>query len=115
MWRMQLPDSNPPTPGPPPLPPLPYQLPTTPTPPTPRALYVRKTVYAMAALWWVAAVLAGVGSDRVHIPLPKKIAISASAVIVSTLLFSIPAKHYGWAVGFLLLATHAIFVMWFWN
>jgi hypothetical protein len=97
-----------------PPPPLPYQSPTTPTPPTPRAIYVRRAVHIMAALWPIVAMMAGVASDRVRIPLPKKIAISASAAIILALLFCVPTKH-GWIVAFACFATLEVCVMWFWN
>jgi hypothetical protein len=44
------------------------------------------------------------------------VALCISALIISIALFILPAKrHYGWAVGFLLIAVQMIFVMWFWN
>ena len=85
-------------------------------PPTPRAVFVRTAVYAMAILWPLVAIMSGVGNEFQRVPLPKKVALCASALIISTALFILPAKrHYGWAVAFMLIAMQMIGVMWFWN
>jgi hypothetical protein len=58
--------------------------------------------------------MSGAGNEFQRVPLPKKVALCASALIISTALFILPAKrHFGWAVGFLLLAMWMILVMWF--
>jgi hypothetical protein len=85
--------------------------------PRTRAHRYAPLVWAMALTWVLVAMASGVSSDRVLIPLPKKITITAAGiVIVATLAHDADRL---WRVGclfaFLLAAMALIGVMWFWN
>ena len=68
----------------------------------------------MAWLWPFAAVLAGVSSDRVVIPPPKQIALTASAIIVAILMICQKISP-GFIGLWVIIATVIISVMVFWN
>src|SRR3712207_4018902 len=73
----------------------------------------------MGVVLILAVVLAGVGSDRVQIPLSKKYALSLSLILVPTLVWTTIRKVSGGGFLFALVLTGfaamSVFVMWFWN
>jgi hypothetical protein len=99
--------------------PLDYEGPSAekPTPQrTPREDTMRVAAWVLAIAFYFAGAFAGVAADRTYIPLPKKIVITALAMIVLTLLIltSLP-RRFGCATVFALFAALQVFVMWFWN
>jgi hypothetical protein len=95
---------------------LEYHVSSAKEPLNPRALFVRRLVLAMACSWPLVGMLAGISSDRVRIPTPKKLALSASAAIIAVLLLTTSGRNRsGCAVGFILVAMGMVAVMWFWN
>ena len=95
---------------------LQYARPSAADATTPRSIVVRRIVVAMAVIWPLVAGLAGSASDHVRIPLLKKIALSASAGIISTLLFMTVHRDSNRAANaFLWVALALLFVMWYWN
>jgi hypothetical protein len=91
---------------------LDYQTPpvSTKPPAKPRDTLIK----AMAVAWILNAAVSGISGDRVTIPLAKKIAISATAVIIISLLCTIRGA-WRWVVLFTLFSISTVGVMWFWN
>src|SRR5438309_3370582 len=83
---------------------LDYQPPSIRVPPVPpdrRAVRVGVIVRVMAVAWIVVTFAAGVASDHVRIPVPKKIAITASGLIIAFLFGFVKNRpHIAWAYAF---------------
>ena len=75
---------------------------------------LRRIVIGMAIAWPLVALMSGVASDFVRVPLAKKIAISASATVIYVSLHATLTRVV-WAFVFLFVALWMIGVMWFWN
>lgn len=82
------------------------------------AKYLGVTI-ALAVGLQIAISVAGVSSDRIRIPLAKKIALTlAAAVIITLITRAVHRRRFGCAVLALLYALWTamnIAVMWFWN
>ena len=76
-------------------------------------------ICALAAALFVAMGLAGVASDRVRIPLPKKVALTVAAAIVSALVlrlrFGRPTGCTTMVTLYLLFVGMMVVTLWFWN
>jgi hypothetical protein len=71
----------------------------------------------VAVAWAAAAMGSGVSSDRIRIPLPKKVAITVGAVVIAAVMArdADNGRRAGCLAVFLLSAMALIGVMWFWN
>jgi hypothetical protein len=80
---------------------------------------VTRTACVLAAGLLFAFGAAGVASDRIRIPVPKKIALTVAAITVSALLLRVRAgRSYGCGlliVLYLLYVAASLVSLWFWN
>ena len=103
-------------PPPKPLHELGYHRPPVVVPLTRRAIAAEVVTIVLAVLWPFGAMFAGTASDHVTIPVPKKLALTTSAAIVTALLFNLHGRHrFGCGGLFALVAFWLVAVMWFWN
>ena len=73
-------------------------------------------IYVLGLVWIIVSMASGIASDRVSIPLPKKIALSLCGAICAVLaLTSVRDRLLGVRIGFAWLAALMMLVMWFWN
>jgi hypothetical protein len=70
----------------------------------------------LAVGWFVAALFAGIGSDRISIPAAKEVALTITACLIATFFFLPRAGlRVGCGVAFVIGGAWLLLVMWFWN